>query len=305
MVTMSRQLSILVLVLLFLSGDLSVAGGKGSGGGTVTVRGHVRKDGTYVAPHHRTAPDGNFQNNWSTSGNYNPYTGEEGKVVAPPNRPLGASTSTYAVPLYAPVQPVTTPGVPPALPLPGSLAQPETAARESPSALFQPDALPSEALGIERVPPAFHSVAPHAAAPTRPLTYLEQQKQRDTERARFWERQGYSFNPAYMTAYSMDQKVKDIERARFWQSKGYSFNPEYMTAYSMDQKVKDIERARYWQERGYTFSPEYMTAYSMDQKVRDIERARYWSARGLHFDPNYMTAYSMDREAERRGTPSR
>jgi endonuclease YncB( thermonuclease family) len=45
---------------------------------TVNVRGYFRKDGTYVAPHKRSAPDGNFDNNWSTQGNINPYTGQVG-----------------------------------------------------------------------------------------------------------------------------------------------------------------------------------------------------------------------------------
>ena len=42
------------------------------------VNGHTRRDGTYVAPHYRSAPDGNFHNNWSTRGNVNPYTGQWG-----------------------------------------------------------------------------------------------------------------------------------------------------------------------------------------------------------------------------------
>lgn len=44
----------------------------------VDVRGYFRKDGTYVAAHKRTAPDGNFNNNWSTQGNVNPFTGKVG-----------------------------------------------------------------------------------------------------------------------------------------------------------------------------------------------------------------------------------
>lgn len=40
----------------------------------VFVRGHFRKNGTYIQPHHRTAPDGNVFNNYSTKGNYNPWT---------------------------------------------------------------------------------------------------------------------------------------------------------------------------------------------------------------------------------------
>ncbi len=42
------------------------------------VKGYYRKDGTYVQPHHRTTPDGTKNNNWSTKGNVNPYTGEPG-----------------------------------------------------------------------------------------------------------------------------------------------------------------------------------------------------------------------------------
>lgn len=45
-----------------------------------SVRGYTRKDGTYVAPHHRSDPDGRRDNNWSSKGNQNPYTGEKGYV---------------------------------------------------------------------------------------------------------------------------------------------------------------------------------------------------------------------------------
>jgi len=57
------------------------------------VRGYFRKDGTYVSPHCRSAPDGNFYNNWSTSGNINPYTGKEGTVST---QPLGYGSSARA-----------------------------------------------------------------------------------------------------------------------------------------------------------------------------------------------------------------
>lgn len=42
----------------------------------VYVKGYYRKDGTYVQPHYRSAPDGNPYNNYSYPGNYNPYTGK-------------------------------------------------------------------------------------------------------------------------------------------------------------------------------------------------------------------------------------
>jgi len=51
----------------------------------VRVRGHFRRDGTYVQPHYRSYPDGNFYNNWSTKGNVNPYTGAPGTRVTPPS----------------------------------------------------------------------------------------------------------------------------------------------------------------------------------------------------------------------------
>jgi hypothetical protein len=40
-----------------------------------SVRGHIRKDGTYVAPHLRTNPDHNPYNNYNFPGNYNPNIG--------------------------------------------------------------------------------------------------------------------------------------------------------------------------------------------------------------------------------------
>lgn len=44
----------------------------------VHVRGYTKKDGTYVAPHERTAPNHTNLDNYSTRGNINPYTGKEG-----------------------------------------------------------------------------------------------------------------------------------------------------------------------------------------------------------------------------------
>jgi hypothetical protein len=42
------------------------------------VGGYTRQDGTSVNGHYRSSPDGNYNNNWSTQGNYNPYTGQAG-----------------------------------------------------------------------------------------------------------------------------------------------------------------------------------------------------------------------------------
>lgn len=65
--TISTALSIGILITLFspLAVDASVY-----------VKGYYRKDGTYVAPHYRSNPDGNPYNNWSYPGNTNPHTGD-------------------------------------------------------------------------------------------------------------------------------------------------------------------------------------------------------------------------------------
>ena len=44
----------------------------------VWVDGYCRSDGTYVQGHYRSSPDSSVTNNWSYSGNTNPYTGEVG-----------------------------------------------------------------------------------------------------------------------------------------------------------------------------------------------------------------------------------
>jgi len=44
----------------------------------VAVRGYTKDNGTYVQPHYRSSPNGYKNDNWSTSGNSNPYTGQSG-----------------------------------------------------------------------------------------------------------------------------------------------------------------------------------------------------------------------------------
>jgi hypothetical protein len=54
------------------------------------VRGYTRKDGTYVQGHMRSDPDSTVTNNYSFSGNTNPYTGSVGT-----NRYVNDRTSPY------------------------------------------------------------------------------------------------------------------------------------------------------------------------------------------------------------------
>lgn len=59
---------------------------------SVHVNGYFRKNGTYVQPHFRTAPNNTVYDNWSTSGNINPYTGTKGTK----------SSNYYYIPSYTP-----------------------------------------------------------------------------------------------------------------------------------------------------------------------------------------------------------
>jgi len=47
-------------------------------GGSHSRRAHIKRDGTYVAPSRATNPNSTKIDNWSTKGNFNPYTGKLG-----------------------------------------------------------------------------------------------------------------------------------------------------------------------------------------------------------------------------------
>lgn len=65
--------------------------------GTTSVRGYIKKDGTYVAPHVRTNPNNTRLDNYSTAPNYNPYTGKQG------------TEQPFPTPTYQPYKPYTPP----------------------------------------------------------------------------------------------------------------------------------------------------------------------------------------------------
>lgn len=73
-----------ILILLAFAGAASAMAQT-----TTTVRSHVRSDGTYVPGHVRTNPNGTTSDNYSTQGNTNPYTGQQGTVS-----PYNPSTTT-------------------------------------------------------------------------------------------------------------------------------------------------------------------------------------------------------------------
>lgn len=91
----------------------------------VHVRGYTKKDGTYVAPHERTAPNNTMLDNYSTKGNVNPYTGQRGTKEPEPygyGSPRPAPSLQPALPPQPlqPLQPIQP------LPNPYALPQPST-----------------------------------------------------------------------------------------------------------------------------------------------------------------------------------
>ena len=52
--------------------------GTGSNSRSHTVQGHTTNSGTYVAPHVATNPNSTQRDNYSATGNVNPYTGAVG-----------------------------------------------------------------------------------------------------------------------------------------------------------------------------------------------------------------------------------
>lgn len=83
-----------VISLFFFTLDVSAQG-------IVNQPGYMRRDGTYVAPHYRTAPDANRYNNWSSQPNVNPYTGQRG-TVDPYRPPTYGGSNPYGNPYRAP-----------------------------------------------------------------------------------------------------------------------------------------------------------------------------------------------------------
>jgi len=52
--------------------------GTGSNPNSHSVDGYTRRDGVYVQPHQQTNPNNTQRDNYGTSGNYNPYSGQFG-----------------------------------------------------------------------------------------------------------------------------------------------------------------------------------------------------------------------------------
>ena len=71
-----KKLIILSVLVLFLFGFMGF--GLNQVDAATRVRGYTTKRGTYVQPYYKSTPDSSRYNNYSTKGNYNPYTGKKG-----------------------------------------------------------------------------------------------------------------------------------------------------------------------------------------------------------------------------------
>jgi hypothetical protein len=266
--SLMRSIALLLTSAIFwiLPIDLTAAGG-------VRVGGYTRKDGTYVESYHRSAPDRNFYNNWSTKGNVNPYTGKAGTKVTPPPgyggtyAPRFDSTFRPALeplqPLEQPVNSETSSALSPRLP-PASDNQPQNPEAQPTFAEKNPQDSGSDSMGA------------------RP---------ENIERAKYWKERGYNFNPNFLTASMMDREAADMERAKYWKERGFNFDPKRMTALKMDEVAE--------KRKGNGHKPNKLSASNTDRKAENIERAKYWKEIGLDFDPNRMTASEMDEKAEK------
>jgi hypothetical protein len=64
------------------------------------VDGYTRQDGRYVEPYYRSSPNNSYNDNYSTRGNTNPYSGQAGTRAPtfddrPPQRSPGYSSPSY------------------------------------------------------------------------------------------------------------------------------------------------------------------------------------------------------------------
>lgn len=70
----------LFFIILFIIFSFNIPSFAQFYGPDQTVQGYAKQDGTLVQPYHRTVPDHDLFNNYSTRDNTNPYTGQMGQV---------------------------------------------------------------------------------------------------------------------------------------------------------------------------------------------------------------------------------
>jgi hypothetical protein len=88
-----KQITILLALLLLIVSELYSQ----TNPDHVYVNGYYRKNGTYVRPHYRTAPNNTNRDNFSTLGNVNPYTGKPGYIIPDNSSPYSLITSSNKI----------------------------------------------------------------------------------------------------------------------------------------------------------------------------------------------------------------
>ncbi|MCK1519536.1 MULTISPECIES: hypothetical protein [unclassified Bradyrhizobium] len=75
---MKRLLLAVALTLAATAAQAQYLSGTGSNPSTHTSSGYTRGNGTYVTPYIATNPNGTQRDNFGTTGNYNPSSGQTG-----------------------------------------------------------------------------------------------------------------------------------------------------------------------------------------------------------------------------------
>ncbi|MDA9477881.1 hypothetical protein XI03_26050 [Bradyrhizobium sp. CCBAU 65884] len=75
---MKQLLLVAAFVLAASTANAQYLTGTGSNPSTHSSSGYTRSNGTYVAPYVATNPNGTQRDNFGTSGNVNPYSGQTG-----------------------------------------------------------------------------------------------------------------------------------------------------------------------------------------------------------------------------------
>lgn len=73
---MKKLLSVLLVIAILIGATSFVS--VSNVDAAQRVRGYYRSSGMYVQPYYRTSPNSTRFDNYSTRGNYNPYTGRYG-----------------------------------------------------------------------------------------------------------------------------------------------------------------------------------------------------------------------------------
>jgi hypothetical protein len=73
-----KKLIIVGTLVLIVTGANAQYYGTGSNPNSHSVQGHVTTSGTYVQPYQATNPNSTQRDNYSATGNVNPYTGTVG-----------------------------------------------------------------------------------------------------------------------------------------------------------------------------------------------------------------------------------